>query len=140
MPMPTQCRNDAVETEERIGRVSAGSQEQCAAEVRGLFVELLDFSAASGQVSLAGATGNVLLPDAAKRVAAMDGVHVLSLALPVSNYEPVRIGRPGFYVYNPVLPQFLERSTITQMTPKSCPSSQPLPNSKPRLSSWWTKS
>ena len=63
--MPIQSRDDAVEVEERIRPVFAASSDQRVAEVRGLFVEVLDFNAASGQVSLAGATGNVHLPDAA---------------------------------------------------------------------------
>ena len=88
--MPIQSRNDAVEVEERISWVFAASPEQSVAEVRGLFVEVLDFNAASGQVGLAGATGNVHLPDAAERVAEMDGVHVLFVALPVSNTDRVR--------------------------------------------------
>ena len=87
--MPIQSRNDAVEIEERISRVFAAYPEQRVAEVRGLFVEVLDFNAASGQVSLAGATGNVHLPEAAERIAEMDGVHVLFIALPVSSTDRV---------------------------------------------------
>ena len=71
--MPIQNREDAVEVEERIGRIFAASPGQRAAEIRELFVEVLDFNAASGQVSLAGATENVSLPEAAERVAEMDG-------------------------------------------------------------------
>ena len=88
--MPIKNREDAVEVEERISRVFAAPWGQRAAEVRWLFVEVLDFNAASGQVSLAGATGNVHLPVAAERVAEMDGVHVLFVPLPVSNTDRVR--------------------------------------------------
>ena len=88
--MPIQSRNDAVEVEERINQAFAVSSGQRVAEVRGLFVEVLDFNAASGQVSLAGATGNVHLPAAAERVAELDGVHVLFIALPASNTDRVR--------------------------------------------------
>ena len=87
--MPIQSRDDAVEIEERISRVFAASPEQRVAEVRGLFAEVLDFNAAYGQVSLAGATGNVHLP-AAARIAELDGVHVLFVALPASNTDRVR--------------------------------------------------
>ncbi len=88
--MPIQNRDDAVEVEERISRVFAVSPEQRAVDVRGLFVEVLDFNAASGQVSLTGATGSVHLPDVAERVAEMDGVHVLFIALPASDTDRVR--------------------------------------------------
>ena len=88
--MPIQNREDAVEVEERISRIFAASPGQQAAEIRGLFVEVLDFNTASGQVSLAGATGNVHLPDVAERVAEIDGVHVLFVALPASNTDRVR--------------------------------------------------
>ena len=88
--MPIQNREDAVEVEERIGRIFAASSGKQAAEIRGLFVEVLDFNTASGQVSLAGATGNVSLPDNAERVAEMDGFHVLFMTLPASNTDRVR--------------------------------------------------
>ena len=88
--MPIQNRDDAVEVEERISRIFAASPEQRAAAVRGLFVEVLDFNTASGQVSLAGATGNIHLPAVAERVAEMDGVHVLFIALPASDTDRVR--------------------------------------------------
>ena len=88
--MPIQNRDDAVEVEERISRVFAASPEQRAAEVRGVFAEVLDFNAASGQVSLAGAMSNVNLPEAAERIAEMDGVDVLFIALPGSNTGRVR--------------------------------------------------
>ena len=88
--MPIQNRDDAVEVEERISRIFAASPEQRAAAVRGLFVEVLDFNTASGQVSPAGATGNIHLPAVAERVAEMDGVHVLFIALPASDTDRVR--------------------------------------------------
>ena len=88
--MPIQNREDAVEVEERISRIFAAAPGPRAAEVRGLFVEVLDFNAASGQVSLTGATGSVHLPDVAERVAEMDGVHVLFIALPASDTDRVR--------------------------------------------------
>ena len=88
--MPIQSRNDAVEVEERISRVFDASPGQRAVEIRGLFVEVLDFNTAAGQVSLAGATGNVHLPDSAERVAEMDGFHVLFVHLPASNTDRVR--------------------------------------------------
>ena len=88
--MPIQNRDDAVEVEERISRIFSASSGQRPAEIRGLFVEVLDFEAASGHVSLAGAKGNVSLPDVAERVAEMDGFHVLFISLPASNSDRVR--------------------------------------------------
>ena len=88
--MPILNRDDAVEVEERIKLVFAASPAQRAAAVRRLFVEVLDFNAATGQVSLAGAAGPVHLPDAAERVAELDGVHVLFVALPDSATARIR--------------------------------------------------
>ena len=88
--MPILNRDDAVEVEERISRVFAASPAQRPAAVRRLFVEVLDFNAASGQVSLAGAAGPVHLPAAAERVAELDGVHVLFVALPDSATDRIR--------------------------------------------------
>ena len=88
--MPIQNREDAVEVEERIVRIFAVTPGQRAAEIRGLFVEVLDFNNSSGQVSLAGALGNVHLPDAAERIAELDGVNVLHIALPQSSNDRVR--------------------------------------------------
>ena len=88
--MPILNRDDAVEVEERIKLVFAASPAQRAVAVRRLFVEVLDFNAASGQVSLAGATGPVQLPAAAERVAELGGVHVLYIALPDSATDRIR--------------------------------------------------
>ena len=88
--MPIQSQNDAVEIEERISRIFAASPGQRATQVGGLFVEVLDFNSASEQVSLAGAQVGVTLPDAADRIAELDGVHVLHVALPPSNTDRVR--------------------------------------------------
>ncbi len=88
--MPIQNREDAVEVEERMSRIFAAAPGQRTAEVRGLFVEVLDFNPASGQVGLAGAQAGVSLPDAADRIAELDGVHVLHIALPPSTTDRVR--------------------------------------------------
>ena len=45
---------------------------------------------ASGQAGLAGAQAGVSLPDAAERIAELDGVQVLLVALPASNTDRVR--------------------------------------------------
>ncbi len=79
--MPIQDREDAAEVEAGIARVFGAPPEERAAAIRQLFVEALDFNPAQGQVSLANAPAGVELPDAADRVAALEGVHVLHIAL-----------------------------------------------------------
>ncbi len=66
--MPIRSREDAVEVEERMVRIFAASPENRAAAVRGLFVEVLDFNAANGQLDLR-AAGRAELPDDADRIA-----------------------------------------------------------------------
>ena len=79
--MPIQDREDAAEVQAGIARVFGAPPEERAAAIRQLFVEALDFNPAQGQVSLANAPAGVELPDAADRVAALEGVHVLHIAL-----------------------------------------------------------
>ena len=86
--MPIANRDDAVEVENRIARIFDAPSER-AGEVRGLFVEVLDFNPAMGQVSLSSAPVNVDLPSSAERVAELDGVHVLYVALDILDTERV---------------------------------------------------
>ena len=79
--MPIRSRDDAAEVESRIARIFAASADERVAAVRGLFVEVLDFDAASGQVDLGDAPGSVALPGSAERIAYSGGVHVVYLAL-----------------------------------------------------------
>ena len=88
--MPIRSRDDAVEVEERISRIFAVAPEQRSAEIRGLFVEALDFNVASGVADLAGARDSVMLPGAADYIAEMDDIHVLFIALPASGTNRVR--------------------------------------------------
>ena len=88
--MPIHNQEDAVEVEGRIKDIFAASPEQRAAAIRRLFVEVLDFTTASGSVSLNGAPATVTLPGSAERVATLDGVHVLYIALQPSNTDRVR--------------------------------------------------
>ena len=90
--MPIRNRDDAVEVESRIERTFAASPSERAGEVRALFVEVLDFDLASGQVALDPAPGNVALPPSAERVAELDGVHVLYVALDTTETDRVRKG------------------------------------------------
>ena len=86
--MPIRNREDAFEVEERIERIFAAAPEFCAAAVRGLFVEVLDFNAATGQLDIR-AAGRADLPDDAHRIAELDGVHVLLIALTSSQTDRV---------------------------------------------------
>ena len=86
--MPIRNREDAFEVEERIASIFAASSEDRAAAVRGLFVEVLDFNAATGQLDLR-AAGRAELPDDADRIAELDGVHVLLIALNSSQTDRV---------------------------------------------------
>ena len=88
--MPIQNRDDAVEVETQIASIFAATPGGRTNAIRGLFVETLDFDRASGQVSLAGVPTNVVLPDAAERVAVLDGVSVVYVPLNIEGTERVR--------------------------------------------------
>ena len=88
--MPIRSREDAAEVESCIARIFAAPPSDRATEIRTLFVETLDFSAASGQVSLHPAPKHVALPAAAERIAESDGVHVLYIALDTPDTDRVR--------------------------------------------------
>ncbi len=80
--MPVLSREDAAEVESCVARVfEADSTSERTREIRVLFVEVLDFDTAVGQVSLDRAAAAADLPDSAERVAEMDGVHVLYVPL-----------------------------------------------------------
>ena len=90
--MPIRNRDDAVEVESRIERIFTVSADERAAAVRALFVEVLDFDPASGTVHLGAASGNAALPASAERIAHLDGVHVLYIALDTPETDRVRQG------------------------------------------------
>ena len=91
--MPIMDRNDAVEVSDRIDKIfSSNSVSERAADIRGLFVEALDFDPAFGSVTLTGAPSSAILPDSAERVAQFDGVHVLFVALDTPDTDRVRKG------------------------------------------------
>ena len=90
--MPIVNREDAVEVESRTERIFAASPSERAGEIRALFVEVLDFDPASGNASLDRAPDNVTLPSSAERIAELDGVHVLYIALDTTETERVRKG------------------------------------------------
>ena len=88
--MPIVNRDDAVEVESRIRRFFSASSSERAGEIRALFVEVLDFDPASGTASLDRAPDNVTLPSSAERIAELEGVHVLYVALDTTEPERVR--------------------------------------------------
>ena len=90
--MPIRSREDAVEVESRIQNIFNATADERGASIRELFVEVLDFDAAFGNVDLDAAPGNVALPASAQRVAHLDGVHVLCLSLESSESARVRRG------------------------------------------------
>ncbi len=102
--MPIANLNDAREVDGAIGRVfRANSADEREAAVRSLFVEALDFERASGLVALdmrhgadarhrtGGASASVRLPEDARRVASLDGVHVLYVDLAEGDAPPNRV-------------------------------------------------
>ena len=90
--MPIRNRDDAVEVEDSIRRIFSASADERAAAIRALFVEELDFAPASGHVDLTGGPGNAELPSSAKRVAELDGVQVVYVALDTPETSRVRKG------------------------------------------------
>lgn len=90
--MPIRNRDAATEVESRIARIFDSPPGEQGVAVRGLFVEVLDFDPASGQVDLGAAPVNVALPTSAERIASLDGVQVVYVALDTSETDRVRKG------------------------------------------------
>ncbi len=90
--MPIRNRDDAVEVEGRIARIFESATGKRGAAVRALFVEVLDFDPASGHVDLGVAPVNLALPASAERIASLDGVHVVYVALDTPETDRVRKG------------------------------------------------
>ena len=79
--MSIRSREDAAEVEALIERVFDVPRRERPTAIRQLFAEALDFDPAQGQVSLDGARAGTLLPSSADRIAEIEGVHVLYVAL-----------------------------------------------------------
>ena len=77
--MPTSTE-DARKVQGHIDRIFDADRRDRGEAIRRLFVEVLDFHGAAGPVSLAGAK-DAELPDFAERIASLDGVYVLWVAL-----------------------------------------------------------
>ena len=88
--MPILNREDAVEVESRIEGIFKASEDARAEAVRGLFVEVLDFDGAFGQVDIGAAASSVGLPASVERVAHSRGVHVVFLTMEAAASDRVR--------------------------------------------------
>ena len=88
--MPIQNPADAREVEDCFRRIFDAAPENRPREARRLFVEVLDFGALNGTVSLIGAPATVALPATAERIAQLDGVHVLYIDLHTVDNDRVR--------------------------------------------------
>ena len=88
--MPILNPDDAREVEDCFKSLFATAPQDRAREIRKLFVEVLDFEAATGQVNLASASSNVTLPATAERIAQLDSVHVLYIDLNTVDTDRVR--------------------------------------------------
>ena len=90
--MPILNRDDAAEIRDSFDLFFAAESGERPAILRRLFAEILDFERDDGQFSLASARERVgiELPLAGDRIASLDGVHVLYVALSDTATERVR--------------------------------------------------
>ncbi len=93
--MPIQNRDDAVEVETQIASIFAAPPSGRTNAIRRLFVETLDFNGAFGLAGLAGASApstssGQALPDAAERIAVLEGVQVVYIPLNIESTDRVR--------------------------------------------------
>ena len=88
--MPIRDRDDAAEVQAHIDRVFGAVPDERAVAIRRLFVEALDFNPDQGQAGLADSRGGVELPGSAQRIAQLEGVRVLYVALDAPENGQVR--------------------------------------------------
>lgn len=88
--MPIRDREDAAEVQAQIDRIFGAAPAGRAAAIQRLFVEALDFHPDQGQVPLAKPRGGVELPGQAERIADLEGVRVLHVALEAPENGRVR--------------------------------------------------
>ncbi|MBI4199682.1 MAG: Eco57I restriction-modification methylase domain-containing protein [Chloroflexi bacterium] len=80
--MPILNRQDAADVDAYMQRIFAAPPTQRAQAIRRFFVEKLDFAGATGLISLAKAPQTVSLPSNAERIASLQGLNVVYVALP----------------------------------------------------------
>ena len=85
--MPVLDPQDASDVEKHIRSVFASPPLSRANALRAMFVEKLDFSSASGEISLAGAPNSVTLPERAERLATTDGVTAVFVPLDIRDHD-----------------------------------------------------
>ena len=88
--MPIKDPQDARDVEDHVERIFDASEPDRAKAIRALFVEKLDFNPVRGQLDLTAAPAGVKLPKTAERIAELDGVYVLYVALNIPETNRVR--------------------------------------------------
>ena len=78
---PVRDLEDVTDVQAHIDRIFNAQPDGRAEAIRQMFVEVLDFNQGRGPVPLSGAPEGVDLPSDAERVAELDGVHVVYVAL-----------------------------------------------------------
>ena len=90
--MPIIDTRDATDVDEHIERIfAADSTDGRVLAIRRLFAEKLDFVQQSGAVGLSGAAGNARLPDAAHRIASLEGAQVVYVDLSEARTDTNRV-------------------------------------------------
>ena len=79
--LPALDLEDAIDVQTHIDRIFAAPSDGRAAAIRQLFVETLDFNQDRDRVDLSDAPDTVELPESAERIAELEGVHVVYVAL-----------------------------------------------------------
>ena len=87
---PVRDLEDITDVQAHIDRIFNAQPDGRAEAIRQMFVEVLDFNQNRGQVPLSGAPDGVDLPRDAERVAEIDGVHVVYVALDSAATNRVR--------------------------------------------------
>ncbi len=88
--MPIINKNDAMELDGHLSRFFEPRAQDRAQRLRELFTQKLDFRTATGRVSLANKSTSVQLPAYAERIASMEGVNVVYVALDIPDTLRVR--------------------------------------------------
>ena len=87
---PVRDLEDVTDVQAHIDRIFNAQPDGRAEAIRQMFVEVLDFNQGRGPVPLSGAPEGVGLPSDAERVAELDGVHVVYVALDSAATNRVR--------------------------------------------------
>ncbi len=116
--MPIISRQDAADVEQYIARFFAATGAGRMQAMRQLFMEKLDFSGATGAISLANAPRNVALPASAERIAFMEGLQVVYV--PLSGNGPDRVRKAEASAAAKLIVEALHGDLLLVMTNPSC--------------------